>query len=70
MKMDNIPGKNLMEYFDKMSVKVMEDKSKKRVSSVENISYDNFRLKKKVFSILIKVGTKIIILFLILLKSL
>ena len=51
MKMDNIPGKNLMEYFDKMSVKVMEDKSKKRVSSVENISYDNFRLKKKVFSI-------------------
>lgn len=49
MKMENIPGKNLMEYFDKMSVKVMEDKSKKRVSSVENISYNNFRLKKKIF---------------------
>lgn len=48
MKMDNIPGKNLMEYFDKMSVKVMEDKSKKRVSSVENISYDFFRLKKNI----------------------
>jgi hypothetical protein len=52
MKMDNIPGKNLMEYFGKMFVNVgTEDKTKKRVSSVENISYDNFRLKKNFLDI-------------------
>jgi hypothetical protein len=52
MKMDNIPGKNLMEYFGKMFVNVRtEDKTKKRVSSVENISYDNFRLKKNILDI-------------------
>ena len=42
--MDNIPGKNLMEYFDKMSVNIaLKDKTKKRASSIENISSDNFR---------------------------
>lgn len=49
MKIDNIKGKNLMDYFGKMSVNVaMEDKSKKRVSSVENISCDIFKLKKNI----------------------
>ena len=52
MKMDNIPGKNLMEYFGKIYVNIgTEDKTKKRVSSVENISYDNFKLKKKILDI-------------------
>ena len=52
MKMDNIPGKNLMEYFGKMFVNVAtEDKTKKRVSSVENINCDNFRLKKNILDI-------------------
>ena len=52
MKMDNIPGKNLMEYFGKMFVNVAtEDKTKKRVSSVENIPCDNFRLKKNILDI-------------------
>lgn len=51
MKMDNIKGKNLMVYFGKMSVNVMEDKSKKRVSSVENASSDTFRLKKNIIDI-------------------
>ena len=52
MKMDNIPGKNLMEHFGKMFVNVgTEDKTKKRVSSVENISYDNFKLKKSILDI-------------------
>ena len=52
MKMDNIPGKNLMEYFGKMFVNVRtEDKTQKRVSSIQNISYDNFRLKKNFLDI-------------------
>lgn len=50
--MDNIPGKNLMEYFDKMSVNIaLKDKTKKRASSIENISSDNFRLKKNFLDI-------------------
>jgi hypothetical protein len=52
MRMDNIPGKNLMEYFDKMSVNIaLKDKTKKRASSIENISSDNFRLKKNFLDI-------------------
>lgn len=52
LTIDNIPGKNLMDYFEKICVNVeTENKNKKRVSSVENVPNINFRLKKDIVNI-------------------
>ena len=47
LNIDNIHGKNLMEYFEKMSENiVVEEKNKNRVPSVGNKLKNSFKLKK------------------------
>ena len=49
---NNIQGKNLMDYFKYMYANVIsDDKNSNRVSSVENISNNTIKLNKKVINI-------------------
>ena len=49
----NFEGKNLMDYFKNMSIEVenAEEKTKNRISSVENVSNKNFQLKQNIINI-------------------
>ena len=52
LNIDNINGKNLMEYFEKMSENInTEEKKKDRISSVENKLKESFKIKNTVINI-------------------
>ena len=47
LNVDNVHGKNLMEYFEKMAENIgLEENNKNRVSSVGNKTKNSFKLKK------------------------
>ena len=52
LNIDNINGKNLMDYFEKMSENITtEEKKKDRISSVENKLKESFKIKNTVINI-------------------
>ena len=52
LTIDNINGKNLMDYFEKMSENITtEEKKKDRISSVENKLKESFKIKNTVINI-------------------